>query len=237
MTIDSERGTLFLLPTHLGNTNIHETFPQTNSEIALHIHHYIVENIRTARRALKLLCPRISIDSCTFYELTRQTSAQETENMIAPLRAGHDMAIMSEAGMPCIADPGNVIVARAHALSIRVVPLIGPSSILLGLIASGFNGQLFTFHGYLPIKEGKKQKILKLESDAKKQNHTQIFMETPYRNQKLFEDLKTILADETKLCIACDITLPSQYIVSKTIKEWKKTHINLHKRLCVFLLQ
>lgn len=237
MATDRKQGTLFLLPTHLGNTNIHETFPQINSEIALRTRHYIVENTRTARRTLKLLCPTISIDSCRFYELNKHIPDHEIESMITPLLEGFDMAVMSEAGMPCIADPGNLIVARAHIHSIRIVPLIGPSSILLALIASGFNGQLFTFHGYLPIKEGKKQSILKLEAEAKRNNHTQIFMETPYRNQKLFEELLQILSPQTNLCIACDISLPSQYIATKSIREWKHTRIDLHKRLCIFLIQ
>ncbi|MDA3882270.1 MAG: SAM-dependent methyltransferase [Bacteroidales bacterium] len=237
MSTNKTIGTLFLIPAHLGEANYDYIFPSQNSRIISSCTHFIAENIRTARRGIKSLCPSVSIDSLTFVEFNKNTKPKEIPTIMKPLLSGIDMGIISEAGMPCIADPGNLLVEFAHQHSIRVHPLIGPNSILLALIASGFNGQQFTFHGYIPIKEGKRQFIQKIEQYAAHSGYTQIFMETPYRNQKLLDDLLQTLKPKTKLCIACDITLSSEYIHTQTVEKWKTYQPNLHKRPCIFLIQ
>ncbi len=237
MNTNTGTGKLFLIPAHLGEANYDFIFPPQNSHIISSCTHFIAENIRTARRGIKTLIPTTNIDSLHFFEFNKNTKPKEIPSIMKPLLSGTDMGIISEAGMPCIADPGNLLVKFAHEHSIQIHPLIGPNSILLALIASGFNGQQFTFHGYLPIKEGKQKFIQKIEQQAAQSGYTQIFMETPYRNQKLFEDLLQILKPKTKLCIACDITLSSEYIHTQTVEKWKTNIPNLHKRPCIFLIQ
>jgi 16S rRNA (cytidine1402-2'-O)-methyltransferase len=237
MNTNTTTGTLFLIPAHLGEANYDFIFPPQNSHVISSCTHFIAENIRTARRGIKSLIPSANIDSLHFFEFNKNTKSTDIPSIMKPLLSGTDMGIISEAGMPCIADPGNLLVEFAHQHSIRVHPLIGPNSILLALIASGFNGQQFTFHGYLPIKEGKRQFIQKIEQHATQSGYSQIFMETPYRNQKLLHDLLEILKPKTKLCIACDLTLSTEYIRTQTIENWKQKIPELHKRPCIFLIQ
>lgn len=236
MTAQNSFGTLFLLPSHLGEPNSNTLFPPYYAEIIEQLHYYIVENARTARRGIKAACPHINLEPLVMYELDKHNPSRDFQMMLQPLFDGKDMAVLSEAGMPCIADPGNTVVAFCHAHAIRVVPVVGPSSILLALIASGGNGQQFTFHGYLPIKEQRKQAILRMEKAQQQSGYSQIFMETPYRNQSLFEELTLLLAPHTKLCIACDISLQTEEIRTKTIADWRRATPSLHKRLCVFVI-
>ena len=228
---------LFLIPVTLGETEISKVLPSYNKEIILSIKHFIVENIRTARRFLKQTDSNIQIDELTFYTLNKHTSAEDLSGFLSPIKDGHSIGIISEAGCPAIADPGADIVAIAQQKGIRVVPLVGPSSILLALMASGFNGQSFAFHGYLPIDSDQRIKTLKsLEQRIYSENQTQLFIETPYRNGKMVEDILKNCKPSTKLCIAADITLETEFIKTKTVGEWKKQVPELSKRPCLFLL-
>lgn len=233
----SKPGTLYLFPVTLGETEIDQVIPVFNRKLLPTIKVFVVENIKTARRFLRKAVPAISIDDITFYELNKRTTPEERSAFLTPLLAGKDMGILSESGCPAIADPGAQMVELAHKKNIKVVPLVGPSSILLALMASGFNGQNFSFNGYLP-KERKERikKIRLLEQLISKHHQTQLFIETPYRNHNMLEDILENCRDTTHLCIAVDITLPTEQIITKTIRDWKKTEINLHKRPCLFLL-
>jgi 16S rRNA (cytidine1402-2'-O)-methyltransferase len=222
---------LYLIPVTLGETEISKVLPPYNKEIIVSIRHFIVENVRTARRFLKQADPEIDIDSLTFYTLNKHTSDTELSGFLKPVEDGHPVGIISEAGCPAIADPGADVVAIAQKKHIPVIPLVGPSSILLALMASGFNGQSFAFHGYLPIDAGERIKTLKtLEQRVYSENQTQLFIETPYRNGKLLEDILKTCKPTTRLCIAADITLSSEFIKTKNIGEWKKHVPELSKR-------
>ena len=229
-------GILFLIPNTLGENAPDEVIPQKVIETAKRLRHFIVEDVRTARRYLRRIDRTFPIDDSQFFELNQHTDRSKIEPYIKPLLDGNDMGIISEAGCPAVADPGADIVALAHRKGIRVVPLVGPSSILLAQMASGFNGQSFAFVGYLPIEAAERQKRLrKLEHRAKEENQTQLFIETPYRNMKLFDELTATLKGDTRLCIACDITLESEYIETRTIGEWKqKKPQDLNKRPTIF---
>jgi 16S rRNA (cytidine1402-2'-O)-methyltransferase len=228
---------LFLIPVTLGETTISKVLPTHNKEVILSIRHFIVENERTARRFLKQTDPGIDIDSLTFYVLNKHTSKEALSEFLKPIEAGFSVGIISEAGCPAIADPGADIVAIAQQKNIQVIPLVGPSSILLALMASGFNGQSFAFQGYLPIDNDQRIKVLKnLELRAYSENQTQLFIETPYRNGKLVEDILKTCKPATKLCIAADITLESEFIKTKSIMEWKRQVPELSKRPCIFAL-
>lgn len=229
-------GILFLIPNTLGENAPDEVIPQKVIETAKRLRHFIVEDVRTARRYLRRIDRTFPIDDSQFFELNQHTDRSKIEPYIKPLLDGNDMGIISEAGCPAVADPGADIVALAHRKGIRVVPLVGPSSILLAQMASGFNGQSFAFVGYLPIEAAERQKRLrKLEHRAKEENQTQLFIETPYRNMKLFDELTATLRGDTMLCIACDITLESEYIETRTIGEWKqKKPQDLNKRPTIF---
>lgn len=229
-------GKIYLIPTEMGEQTSSRLFPTFNVEIIKTLKFFVVENVRTARRFIKKVCPEKVIDECTFFEINKHSPSEFVQEMIKPVLLGSNLGIMSEAGMPCIADPGNLVVAEAHKNNIQVVPLVGPNSIIMALIASGFNGQNFSFHGYVPIKEERKKSILAWESIAQRTGQTQIFMETPYRNQQLFQELTTILRPLTKLCIATDITLETESIQTKTIADWKKSVPNLQKRPTIFLI-
>lgn len=229
-------GKIYLIPTEMGEQTSSRLFPTFNVEIIKTLNFFVVENVRTARRFIKKVCPEKVIDECTFFEINKHSPSEFVQEMIKPVLLGSNLGIMSEAGMPCIADPGNLVVAEAHKNNIQVVPLVGPNSIIMALIASGFNGQNFSFHGYVPIKEERKKSILAWESIAQRTGQTQIFMETPYRNQQLFQELTTILRPLTKLCIATDITLETESIQTKTIADWKKSVPNLQKRPTIFLI-
>lgn len=229
--------TLYLIPVTLGDTPIDKVLPQHNLSIILGIKHFIVENIRTARRFLKKCDPSINIDELTFYELNKHTNLDVIGSYLKPIAQGQSVGIISESGCPAIADPGADVVAIAQRKGIKVVPLVGPSSILMSLMASGFNGQSFAFHGYLPIDNSDKiRRIKQLEGRSYCENQTQIFIETPYRNQKLAEDFIAQCKPQTKMCIAMNISLDNEYIVTKTMKEWKGKLPEMHKQLCVFLI-
>lgn len=229
--------TLFLVPTSLGETDFKRILPSLNTEIVTALRFFIVEDVRTARRFLKKTNPAINIDELTFFVLNQHTTPEELSSFLKPMHNGNDMGVLSEAGCPAIADPGADVVAIAQRNDFTVVPLIGPSSILLSLMASGFNGQSFAFVGYLPIQPAERSKALKkLESRVYSENQSQIFIETPYRNMKMLEEILQSLQSNTKLCIAADITLDTEFIKTKTIKEWKNNLPELNKRPCIFLI-
>ena len=229
--------TLYLIPTTLGETELDKILPSGNYEIVSSIRYFIVENIRTARRFLKKVNREINIDELTFFELNQHTKPEEISQFLQPLKAGNDMGIISEAGCPAIADPGSDVVALAQAQNFNVVPLVGPSSILLSLMASGFNGQSFAFLGYLPVQQNDRIKALKkMESRIYSEHQTQIFIETPYRNMKMLEDILATCQPNTKLCIATDITLETEFIKTKTVSAWKKQLLDLNKRPTIFLI-
>lgn len=229
---------LYLIPNTLGECETSNVLPAINIDIIRKIKHFIVEDVRTARRFLKKVDSNINIDELQFYTLNKHTSPNELSSYLEPLEKGFDMGVISEAGCPAIADPGAEVVKMAQTKNLKVVPLVGPSSILLGLMASGFNGQSFAFVGYLPIQGNERtQRIKQLEKRAKTENQSQIFIETPYRNQKLLSEILSTCQGNTKLCIACDITLESEYIKTKSINEWKKSTLpDLNKRPSIFIL-
>jgi 16S rRNA (cytidine1402-2'-O)-methyltransferase len=228
---------LYLIPVTLGETEISKVLPSYNKEIIASIRYFIVENVRTARRFLKQTDPGIDVDSLTFYTLNKHTSDTELSGFLQAIEDGSSIGIISEAGCPAIADPGADVVAIAQKKNIPVVPLVGPSSILLALMASGFNGQRFAFYGYLPIDSGERIKTLKaLEQRIYSEDQTQLFIETPYRNGKLIEDILKTCKPTTRLCIAADITLNSEFIKTKSIAEWKKQVPELSKRPCIFAI-
>lgn len=228
---------LYLIPVTLGETPIDQVLPSYNKEVILAIQHFIVEDVRTARRFLKKTDKDIDIDSLHLYTLNKHTTAEEVNTLLLPLEKGESMGIISEAGCPAIADPGADVVAIAQRKGLRTIPLVGPSSIILSIMASGFNGQSFAFHGYLPIDAGNRIKRLKeLENRIYTEQQTQLFIETPYRNNKLIEDILKHCKPQTKLCIAANITCPEESIQTKTISEWKKKNPHLDKVPCIFLL-
>lgn len=228
---------LFLIPVTLGETSVERVLPIYNKDIILTIKYFIVENIRSARRFLKKIDSSINIDDLTFYELNKHTKPEQIESYLDPLSKGFSIGIISEAGCPAIADPGSDIVAIAQKKNFKVVPLVGPSSILLSLMASGFNGQSFAFQGYLPVDSSDRiKKIKQLEHLIHHDHQTQIFIETPYRNQKLVEDIIKNCMPSSKLCIAMNITCENEYIKTLPVKQWLKQLPDMSKQLCIFLL-
>ncbi|EGJ70955.1 Uroporphyrin-III C/tetrapyrrole (Corrin/Porphyrin) methyltransferase [Bacteroides coprosuis DSM 18011] len=228
---------LYLIPVTLGDTSIEQVLPAYNKDIILSIKHFIVEDIRSARRFLKKVDQDIDIDSLRFYELNKRTPKSQFSNYLDPLHNGESMGVISEAGCPAVADPGADVVAIAQKKGLNVVPLVGPSSIILGVMASGFNGQSFAFNGYLPIDTNERMKSLKnLETKIYQEDQTQLFIETPYRNHKMLDDILAHCRPQTKLCIAANITCPDEYIQTKSVQEWKKGVPNLAKVPCIFLL-
>lgn len=229
--------TLYLIPTTLGETALDRILPANNANIISALKYFIVEDVRTARRFLKKTNPTIVIDDLTFFTLNQHTSPAEISTFLKPLTDGHDVGIISEAGCPAIADPGADVVALAQQKQFKVVPLVGPSSILLALMASGFNGQSFAFVGYLPIQPADRSKALKkLENKVYSESQSQIFIETPYRNMKMLDEIISACQPTTKLCIAADITLDTEFIQTKNLKDWKKQLPDLNKRPCIFIL-
>lgn len=228
---------LYLIPVTLGDNNLERVLPAYNKEVILGIKHFVVENIRSARRFLKQVDHGINIDELKFYELNKHTDSTQIGNYLYPLSQGESVGIISEAGCPAIADPGSDVVAIAQKKGYSVVPLVGPSSILLSLMASGFNGQSFAFQGYLPIDaKDRKQKIEQMEHNIIKNDQTQLFIETPYRNQKLVEDLIQHCSSSTKLCIAMNLSLDGEFVKTMPIKSWKNNLPDMNKQLCIFLL-
>lgn len=228
---------LYLLPVTLGDTPLETVLPAYNKEVILDIRYFIVEDIRSARRFLKKVDKEIDIDSLHFYSLNKHTSPEEISGYLKPLEEGMSMGIISEAGCPAIADPGADVVAIAQRRNLKVIPLVGPSSIILSVMASGFNGQSFAFHGYLPIEPAERIKAIKhLEQRIYNENQTQLFIETPYRNNKMAEDILRNCRPQTKLCIAANITCEGEYIKTRTVREWQGKLPDLTKIPCIFLI-
>lgn len=232
------KGKLYLIPTTLGEVAPDDVLPQTVKRAIDFINDYVVENEKTARRFIKSVNPEKVQANLRIHVLNKHTEISEHNTMIQPCLEGRNVGLMSEAGCPGVADPGAAIVKLAHEKGIQVVPLVGPSSILLALMGSGMNGQNFAFNGYLPIDKSEKKAALKnLERLSFEKNQAQIFIETPYRNNKLLEDMLHSLQNTTRLCIAADITLPTEYIKTLTVNDWKKTKVDLHNRPAIFIVQ
>ncbi len=232
------KGKLYLIPTRLGENQPLEVLPISVKKIIEQIDDYIVENEKTARRFIKKISSGKSQQSLNIHILNKYTDESDLPSFLDGCLKGKPVGLLSEAGCPGIADPGADVVKIAHEKDIQVVPLVGPSSILLALMSSGMNGQNFTFNGYLPIdKHERKTSLKRLERLSFEQNQSQIFIETPYRNNKMLEDICASLNKNTRVCIACDITLATEYIKTKTVNEWKHTNIDLHKRPAIFIIQ
>lgn len=230
-------GTLYLIPVTLGDSPVQHVIPAYVLELLDRLDHFIVEDLRSARRYLKRAGVANTIDDLSFYLLNEHTDDHAMHELLAVLTVGNDAGMLSEAGVPAVADPGSDLVALAHRHGIRVVPLAGPSSILMALMASGMNGQSFRFHGYLPVKKPQRLNSLrKIEKIALETGETQIFMETPYRNMSLVGDIVSTCRDHTLLCIAADISLVTETIKTKTVREWKGKLPDIHKRPAVFLI-
>lgn len=231
-------GKLYLIPVGLGDSNAEKVFPPMNAHIIDGIEDFIVENEKSARRFIKQILPEKSQQSLKLNGLNKFTEASEIPTFLDAAKEGRNIGLLSEAGCPGVADPGAEIVKLAHNYNIQVIPLIGPSSILLAMMASGMNGQSFTFHGYLPIdKKERKHEIKQLERISTEKNQAQIFIETPYRNMKFLEDLIQSLHPTTRICVACDLTLESEFIKTATASEWKNIKTDLHKRPAIFIIQ
>ncbi|MFW5773796.1 MAG: SAM-dependent methyltransferase [Tangfeifania sp.] len=228
---------LFLIPNVLSDGDWQNVLPANVLPVLTNTRFFIVENVRTARRFMKQVNKAIDIDRLTFFELNKHTHPNEIPSFLKPLESGEDVAVISEAGCPGVADPGADIVRLAHKKGFTVVPLVGPSSILLALMASGLNGQNFAFNGYLPVKSGERSKAIShLEKKVRNERQTQLFIETPYRNNQLIADLLKTCSPSTLLCIAANITGANEFIATKSIGEWKKNIPDLHKQPAIFLL-
>lgn len=229
---------LYLIPVTLGDTPIEKVLPSYNADVIRAIKHFIVEDIRSARRFLKKVDSSINIDDLTFYPMGKHASADTFATYLRPLEQGQSVGVISEAGCPAVADPGADVVAIAQRKGLKVVPLVGPSSMILAVMASGFNGQSFAFNGYLPIEPSDRVKKLKqLEQKVYTEHQTQLFIETPYRNKKMFDEIVRACRPQTKLCIAAGITCEEEYIKTYTIQEWKKRELpDISKIPAIFLI-
>src|SRR6056300_772514 len=230
------KGIIYLIPNTLGDTSGNKVLPKDVQEILGKLTYFIVENDRTARAFIKSIHPEKNQRELRFEIIDKQTDPLDLPLFLKPVEQGEDVGIISEAGVPCVADPGSEIVSIAHRKGLRVVPLVGPSSILLALMASGFNGQQFTFRGYLPHDKPIRKRVFQAMQKDIRDGITQIFMETPYRNGKLMEELVATLHPETKLCIAVDITLDTEQIQTKTVAQWSLDLRELHNRPAIFLI-
>ena len=229
-------GKLYLIPSSIGETKIEKVIPSYVKEVVSGIKHYIVENERTARRMLIKLEIPIAIDDLRFYILNEHTDKSTISDYLKAAET-EDIGLITEAGVPAIADPGSEIVALAHMQNIRVVPLVGPSSILLAMMASGLNGQNFAFNGYIPVKSLERiRKIKQLESRSQAENQSQIFIEAPYRNNQLLKDILSACSDQTLLCIAANISADNEFITTRPILMWRKETPELHKIPAIFIL-
>lgn len=232
------QGKLYLIPTTLGETEPLEVMPSSIKKVIEEIDYYIVENEKSARRFIKKIAPKKQQATLTIKLIDKYALKEETRHYLDVCAQGINVGLLSEAGVPAIADPGASIVQLAHQKNIQVIPLVGPSSILLAMMSSGMNGQNFAFNGYLPIeKADKKRAIKELERLSFDKKQSQIFIETPYRNEKLLADLLATLSPSTQLCIAVDITLPSEFIKTKTVQEWKREKLDFHKKPAIFIIQ
>jgi len=236
--MDAKPGNLYLIPCPLGDTAPLEVLPLSVKKAIEEIDHYVVEHEKNARSFIKSMVPRKSQPDLHFSIINKYTDDSEIPEMLNPCFDGKDVGVISDAGCPGIADPGAAVVEQAHIKGIKVVPLVGPSSILMAMMASGFNGQNFAFNGYLPIdKKDRKKEIKRLERLSQEMDQSQLFIETPYRNNQLMESLMTTLQPQTRLCVACDISLPSEYIKTQTAEDWKQTKVDLNKRPALFIIQ
>lgn len=230
-------GKLYLIPTTLGDNEPLEVLPISVKKVIELINTYIVENEKTARRFIKKTTPKKQQSSLELFPLNKFTDSSLLPEFLEPCLKGTDIGLISEAGCPGVADPGAEVVKLAHKKNIQVVPLVGPSSILMAMMSSGMNGQNFAFNGYLPIdKSERKNEIKRLERISFEQKQSQIFIETPYRNNKMLDSLCNILDSHTLISVACDITLPTEFIKTKTANEWKKNMVDLHKRPTIFII-
>lgn len=232
-------GILYLIPTRLGMDQPHlEVLPMSIKKVVGDISHYIAENEKTARRFIKTVTPKKQQSALHFDLINKFTNPEDIPSFLNPCKEGHNVGLLSEAGCPGVADPGSEVVRFAHEYGIKVVPLVGPSSILLAMMSSGMNGQNFAFNGYLPIDDRERAEAIKsLERLSSIKEQTQIFIETPYRNNKMLETLCKELHPTTRICVACDITLDTEMILTKTADAWKKTKVDLHKRPTIFIIQ
>ena len=233
------KGRLILFPVPIGAEEINSSLPSANLELLASCHTFIVEELRTARRFLKKAGYPYPIDDTVFFVLNEHTTHEEIGNYLDSIDKGENIGLLSEAGLPCVADPGAMITKIAQRRGIEVIPLVGPSSLMLALMASGFNGQSFAFVGYLPVDKSKRAAAIRhLEERVRREHQTQIFIEAPYRNNQMLEALASTLNPQTMICVACDLTLPTQYIRSLTAAKWQKerTKVDLHKRNTVFLI-
>lgn len=229
---------LYLIPCPMGETAKEQVLPSYNTQIVKNIRHFIVESRKAAVRFLVSLDKTFPIDDCTFTELSEHTDQKsDLSKLLLPLEKGESMGVISDAGCPCIGDPGSRAVEIAQKKNLRVIPLVGPNSMIMAIMASGFNGQNFAFNGYLPVKNGEREgKIKQLENKVYKEDQTQLFIETPYRNQKMLEAILKTCRPETKLCLASGITTSEEFIKTKTIAVWKKEKIELKKIPMIFLM-
>ncbi len=233
-----KKGKLFLIPAPLGDAPVRDILPDIVKQTISQLSYFIVENEKTTRRFIKRICPSKKQSEIVVFQLDKHQKSTNLQEFITPLLQGFDMGLLSEAGLPAVADPGSLVVALAHQNNISVKPLTGPSSLMLALMSSGLNGQKFSFEGYLPKEPAAlKRKIKQLEQISAKNHCTKICIETPYRNQKLLQSLIKYLHPETLLCVACDLTLPTEFIKTFPVKDWSKNLPDLHKRPAVFLFQ
>ena len=234
---NKKTGIVYMLPCPIGSETVGEVIPQEVIQIASTLRYFVVEDVKSARRFLRRMDRTFPIDDSIFYELNKRTKAEDLLNYLNPVLAGHNLAVISEAGCPGVADPGGEVVRLAHSMDISVKPLVGPSSILLTLMGSGLNGQEFTFHGYLPKdRKDRIKKIKDLEFSVLRSGHTHLFMDTPFRNMNVLDDLLNELADQTELCIACNVTGQNERIETKTVVSWREHAYDLGKNPVMFAL-
>lgn len=237
MTEPIQTGKLFLIPTPLGENPPLEVLPLSVKKVVEELFHFIVENEKVARRFFNKITPQKNQADLNLYTLNKFSTQEEIETFLNPCKEGKSMGLLSDAGCPGVADPGAVIVAKAHKAGIQIIPLVGPSSLLLAMMSSGLNGQNFAFNGYLPIdKKQRSQALLRLEKKTLREEQAQLFIETPYRNPTLFNDIIKILNPNTMLCIACDINQVSEFILTLPIHQWKNRKLDLNKRPCIFII-
>ncbi len=228
---------LYLIPNLIGDVEPEMVLPAVLPKIVESLKYYIVEDVRNARRYLRKLSKNIVIDELEFYVLNKHTTQEEISTYLNAAVKGHDIGLISEAGLPCVADPGNVIVEMAHKRNVKVVPIAGPSSIFMALMASGLNGQNFAFNGYLPVEQNMRiRKLKELEQKVYKDKQSQIFMDTPYRNNKLFQDILSNLNSNSYLCVAVNVSCEDEFIKTMRIKDWKSNTPELHKKPCIFII-